>query len=224
MDRALTPARCAKGSAAGWFEMRTVSYGMRRFLIGLVAVSVAGCSQQPPTSASPPTSTLQPKGDSQQQTASSITGILEVVLKTSDSRTVIGATVVNLGAEEVAPLTPAESWSLEVTSQDGLEAKSPSEHPVPVNWMRWTIRTGQSLTFYIYLDSFLDASSHDDGWYECVFAWVNDGADAVSRVREDNDVSEIERVSFPPIKVHIVDGKATEWRPADDGWVASDSN
>lgn len=200
----------------------TVRLDMRRILIGIVALSIAGCSQEPAAEVEKaPTEDLASK-PLPSYSVSRTSGDLQLELKSFKEHDLVEARITNVGAEPIVAFVPDHNWSLELVPKDG-----PWTYPPPPNYHiidhydiqahYWrTLEPGGDVRGFPDLEFMVQGVLNDDGWYECTLEYDDSAANGMSRTNEFDVVSEIGEVSFPPIEVHVVDGTAVEWRPLED--------
>lgn len=146
----------------------------------------------------------------------------------------IDARIINLGPDPILVFMPDADWSMHYVWTDAsaisdeLRESRMSDEPMVIvdpmfsDWFFYPLKYGQSISGTVDISEFISGLGHEDGWYECTLIYDDDQANRMSEVREYGVVSVVGRVSFPPINVHIVDGKAVGWRPVNSIWLETD--
>lgn len=194
---------------------------MRRILIGIVVMCIAGCSQEQPGAVerapiddlgiqSPPSYSV-----------SSTSGDLKLEVKSLKEAHMVEVRITNVGTKPIVAFVPDAYWSIDLVPED-----DPWTYPPPTKIITtvdyaigadywWTLETDDDVRALLLLEDLVHGVLNDDGWYVCTLVYDDGAANGMAHLREVDALSEIGKVAFPSIEVHVVDGTATEWRPAD---------
>lgn len=130
--------------------------------------------------------------------------------------------IVNLGTEPLVAFVPNPHWSLKLVPQDGpwdYSTRSGEriviDYAIPAFYW-YPVKPGRSCDGILDLKELVEGVLNHDGWYACTLVYDDAQANRIAEIEEYDVVSEIGKVSFPPIEVHVVDGTAVEWRPLPD--------
>lgn len=207
---------------------------MLRILIGLVALSVAGCS--PDQQVTVQERAVQARNDPSEERAGesipasdSPTVPVEVLLELErgSTDTQIKARIINVGTDPIRITVPNQYWNMKLVWKDPSKINDdlrksrildgPLNIVCPADPIWWTGSTaqGRSSTGYIDITDFIYGLGHEDGWYECTMIFDDEVENSMAESMEYGTVSEVGREPFPPIEVHIVDGMAIDWRPVE---------
>ncbi|MCH8979441.1 MAG: hypothetical protein IH945_09420 [Armatimonadetes bacterium] len=152
-----------------------------------------------------------------------MSGDLKLELKSFRARHLIDVSISNIGSEPIVAFVQELSWCLELVPEHGpWEYPPPTKQtiiiddPVIADWFWQTIEPGESVGDIYDLAQFIDNVLDVDGWYLCTLVYDDNKVKGLGESYEVEAESEIGKVSFPQIEVHVVDGTAVEWRPLDD--------